>query len=550
MISSLSISNYALIRKLEIDFSPGFSVITGETGAGKSILLGALSLLLGKRADTTVLSGKDEKCVVEGTFKIGKLDLAKFFEQHDLDYDENTLIRREILPSGRSRAFINDTPVSLQILKTMTDRLVDIHSQHETLLMGDGDFQLQAIDSYAGLGELREKYEQAFQLYRQVEKRLEKLKAEMENALRERDYHQFLFDELEAVRLDAKEFEKLQEREKFLTHAEEVIQVISGINQLMNEEERHLPGMLGEVVSGLSTISDFHGDAEQLLERFRSVKIEIDDLAMEISRLHNAFEYDPAELEQVNDRLNEIYNLQQKHHVTSVEALITIREELQSNLAKINRNEDEEAELEKQLTKQKELAWQLAGQLSEQRKKSAKSFSEKVKSSLSELGMEAATFKVNVEQLESLRPYGMDKLKFLFNANRGGKPEPIDRIASGGELSRLMLAIKSLITREKLLPTIIFDEIDAGVSGDIAAKVGRIMQKMSSHHQLIAISHLPQIAAKADHHYKVFKLQEEDITATMINKLDDEGRVEEIAKLLSDEKISHAARSTAKELLK
>ncbi len=550
MISSLSISNYALIRKLEIDFSPGFSVITGETGAGKSILLGALSLLLGKRADTTVLSGKDEKCVVEGTFKIGKLDLAKFFEQHDLDYDENTLIRREILPSGRSRAFINDTPVSLQILKTMTDRLVDIHSQHETLLMGDGDFQLQAIDSYAGLGELREKYEQAFQLYRQVEKRLEKLKAEMENALRERDYHQFLFDELDAARLDAKEFEKLLEREKFLTHAEEVIQVISGINQLMNEEERHLPGMLGEVVSGLSTISDFHGDAEQLLERFRSVKIEIDDLAMEISRLHNAFEYDPAELEQVNDRLNEIYNLQQKHHVTSVEALITIREELQSNLAKINRNEDEEAELEKQLTKQKELAWQLAGQLSEQRKKSAKSFSEKVKSSLSELGMEAATFKVNVEKLESLRPYGMDKLKFLFNANRGGKPEPIDRIASGGELSRLMLAIKSLITREKLLPTIIFDEIDAGVSGDIAAKVGRIMQKMSSHHQLIAISHLPQIAAKADHHYKVFKLQEEDITATMINKLDDEGRVEEIAKLLSDEKISHAARSTAKELLK
>ncbi len=549
MLKSFSIKNYALIKDLNISFPDGFSVITGETGAGKSILIGALSLLMGKRADYGVLMDKGKKCVVEGVFQIDELDIDHFFKENDLDYEREAILRREIIPSGRSRAFINDTPVNLETLKSLASRLVDIHSQHETLELSKSRFQLDVLDAYIDKPELVVSYGSVFNQLKEVSQQLGQLIAENEKIRRDEDYFRFQYDELAAANLDEEELNKLVEREKFLSHAEEVTRAISQASGLMNENEQTVSGLLTEVLDTLLPVSDYFPRIGELVERLKSAQIELDDIASEISGLGQETDFNRDELEQVTERLNAIYHLQQKHHVNSVEELVALKEEYASKLDGITLNDEKIRKLTKEKERLEKEAYRRAGELSEVRFSGSKRLAEAVTGLLHQLGMKDGIFQVDIEKYDTLTSSGQDKITFLFTANKGSQMKPVSSIASGGELSRLMLAVKSLVTRKQLLPTVIFDEIDAGVSGDIAGKAGNIIKKMSLRHQVIAITHLPQIAAKADQHYKVYKETTGETTQTKIARLDDEGRVEEIAAMLSDEKVSKAAVDTAKELL-
>ncbi|NOX86483.1 MAG: DNA repair protein RecN [Chlorobi bacterium] len=549
MLKSFSIKNYALIKDLNISFPVGFSVITGETGAGKSILIGALSLLMGKRADYGVLMDKGKKCVVEGVFRIDDLNLEDFFKKNDLDYEPETILRREIIPSGRSRAFINDTPVNLDTLKAMAVNLVDIHSQHQTLELSKPRFQSDVLDAYLDKPEFIVSYKRVFDHLKKVTERLDQLIAENEKIRRDEDYFRFQYDELVAANPDEEELNRLVEREKFLTHAEEVTRAITQANGLMNENERTVSGLITEVLDALMPVIDYFPRIGELVERLNSAQIELNDIASEISGLGLETDFDRDELEQVTERLNAIYHLQQKHHVSSVKELVALKEEYASKLNGIILNDENIKKLAKEKKQLEKEAYRLAGELTEVRLSGGNKLAEAVTGLLHQLGMKEGVFKVNIEKYDTLTSSGQDKITFLFTANKGGEMKPVSSIASGGELSRLMLAVKSLITRKQLLPTVIFDEIDAGVSGDIAGKVGNIIKKMSLRHQVIAITHLPQIAAKADQHYKVYKETTGETTQTKIARLDDEGRVEEIAGMLSDEKVSKAAVDTAKELL-
>lgn len=550
MLLTLSIKNYALIHNLEISFAGGLSVITGETGAGKSILLGALSLLLGKRADSTVLAERDRKCVVEGLFDIGSLGLKPLFGTHDLDYDSKVYLRREIIPSGRSRAFINDTPVNLILLKTIGDLLVDVHSQHETLMLGEAHFQLQALDDFVDDPDLTGKYRDAFFSFRELSAKRSKIKEEIEKARKDEDYHRYLFQELEEAELDEDAFNNWLEQERFLSHAEEVLSGLGQAHHLLNAEDQSIGDKLGEVAGQLAKIGKYLPAVTSLVERLRSASIEVGDIAADLARLQSRAEYDPEELTVIRQKLDRIYSLQQKHRVDSVQDLIALREKVKDSLDRLTVSGEEVEALEKRLEQSRIELNVLAGSLTLAREKAAPAFASEITSLLRQLGMQEASFEVRITGLKDYFQTGKDRVDFLFSANRGKAPAEVSSIASGGELSRLMLAIKSLISREQLLPTVIFDEIDAGVSGDIAGKVGNILKIMSKHHQLIVITHLPQIAAKADHHLKVYKMTDETQTYTQMKSLDEDGRVDEIAKLLSDEKVSSAARETARELLK
>jgi len=549
MLNTLSIKNYALIRDLNIGFPAGFSVITGETGAGKSILLGALSLLMGKRADFGVLMDKGKKCVVEGVFQIEELNLQDFFRENDLDYMPETILRREIIPSGRSRAFINDTPVNLETLKTLALGLVDIHSQHETLELSKSSFQLNVLDAFIDKPDVLVAYSKVYNELSEISKELQHLVDENERIKRDEDYFRFQYEELAAANLDVEELVALEEREKFLSHAGEVTHAISLANGIMNENELNLSGLMTELLDTLSAVKEYFPRISELVERLNSTQIELDDIASEISGLGAETDFNRDELEQVTERLNTIYHLQQKHHVNNVEELLALKEEYAAKLSGITLNDEKIRKLTKEKEKLEEEANILAGELSDIRLSGSKKLAKAVTGLLQQLGMKDAVFQVNIEKYDTLTSTGQDKITFLFTANKGSEMKPVSSIASGGELSRLMLAVKSLITQKQLLPTVIFDEIDAGVSGDIAGKVGNIIKKMSQRHQVIAITHLPQIAAKADQHYKVYKETAGEITQTKIARLDDEGRVEEIAGMLSDEKVSKAAVDTAKELL-
>jgi len=549
MLKSLLIDNYALIEKLEISFQKGFSVITGETGAGKSIILGALALLLGRRADHNVLANKNKKCIVEGIFDIELLGMEGYFKENDLDYDRHTLIRREILPSGRSRAFINDTPVNLSLLKFLGDRMVDVHSQHETLMLGQSGFQLQALDSFIGKPDRIKTYQKVFADYSLKKKVLENLIVKNDEAKRDEDYQRFLYEELMAAQLVVEEYEKIREREKFLVNAEEVIRSINQANQLLSEDDESLLEKVENLRNVLSKAAPFLEGIQDLESRIDSLSIEMKDVAGELSRLDQLSDFDPQELMTINERLDLAYRLQQKHGARSVAELINIQDNLAIKLDTIDSKDEEIESLGKELEELQKKLRKLADGLSALRDEQSRPFAKAVKRILSLLGMEDASFVVNLFKLEKFNANGTDRISFSFSANKGGEMNEISRIASGGELSRLMLAIKSLITKEQLLPTVVFDEIDSGVSGDIAGKVGNILKAMSGYHQLIVISHLPQIAAKADHHYKVYKEILNDRTFTQIRQLEKQERVEEIAKILSDERITEAAMRTAKELL-
>ncbi len=549
MLKKLSITNYTLLRSAEIDFGKGFTAITGETGAGKSILLGALSLILGRRADPSVLMDKSKKCVVEGTFDLGKLELKPFFEENDLDYEPETLLRREITPAGKSRAFINDTPVNLNILRTLGERLVDIHSQHQTLQLNESGFQLSLFDAFVNQPTLLKDYRSLYHRFKESEKRLKDLQEQNERAKRDEDYFRFQLNELEAAGLDTDEMAALEEKNKLLTHAVEIKTTTDMAVSLLKEEEISVLEQLGRLKESFSKLTDFHPDINSFYERLQSSYIELSDLASEIENFASLNEFDPAELQQTEERLNAIYSLQQKHHVPDVEGLIALREEYRGKLQNISGLEGELEAEKQQLATLREKLEEVAATLRKAREKKIPVFEKEVVSLLRKLGMKEAQFRVTLTPVENFGPNGKEELVFFFTANKGSALLPIAKTASGGELSRLMLALKSLIHQAGVLPTIIFDEIDAGVSGEIAGKLGAILQKMSQRIQVLSITHLPQIASRADHHFKVFKQTVGEQTVSEIVLLNETERLEEIAKMLSDEKITDASRAAAAELL-
>lgn len=549
MLKSLYIKNYALIETLEIDFQSGFSAITGETGAGKSILLGALSLILGKRADSSNLFDESSKCIVEGSFDLSHLNLNNFFPDNDIDYEDLSILRREILPNGKSRAFINDTPVNLNLMRELASKLVDIHSQHETLKMGLSDFQMEVVDKFGTEQKLLENYKEKYSKFKKDTKTLESLKQANEVAKRDEDYFRFQLNELAAINIKETEFDELVERSNYLAHAEEVQQITEKSAHLLIENDESIFDKISEITDDFSGISEFHKQFKEIYERLKSLKIELKDIAEEIESLNIESDSENSNLEQINEKLSIIYSLQQKHNSNTIGELIDIRNDFESKLDNISGLEDQITELEGSLSKQKVNLLKLANELTSIRKKSSQLLKKSIQNQLSKLGMPEAEFEVSFTKLNDFAPSGLDKIDFLFSANKGSKLAEIAKIASGGELSRLMLAVKSLITSRKLLPTIIFDEIDNGVSGDIAGKVGNMLKQMSENHQIIAITHLPQIASKANSHYFVFKENKNGRTTSSINLLTTGERIEEIAKMLSDEKVSDAAREAAVDLL-
>ncbi|MBL7139034.1 MAG: DNA repair protein RecN [Bacteroidales bacterium] len=549
MLLKLFIENYALIQKLEIDWSEGFSVITGETGAGKSILIGALSLILGQRADTSVLFNKEAKCIVEGTFSISTYGLERYFIEQELDYEELLILRREISPNGKSRAFINDTPVNLTQLKELGDRLVNIHSQQSITTLNKANFQLEILDDYASVQPQVQEYRDKFRIQK-VRRSERSLLNEQESRLRgDADYLHFLFDELEKAALMAGEQQELEDKLALLTHAEEIKSGLSYSSHLLENANSNLLGMLAEILTALRGISGFHQEVAEIVKRLDSNLIDIKDITKELQRLEDNIQVDPQESEQISSRLDLIYRLQKKHQVTTIEELLRIREELAAKLQETVTLDDRIAQLDKEIEAADQELVTMAREISVTRSKTIPDFEREIGALLKELGMPSAKFSIACTQEEDLTPDGLDTVKFLFSANKGVTPDDVSKIASGGELSRLMLSVKSMISRKNLLPTIIFDEIDSGVSGDIAGKVGMILKRMAANMQVIVITHLPQIAGKGSAHYWVFKEDVNDTTRSKIRRLTPDERIEEIAKMVSSDRLTEASYQTAKELL-
>jgi DNA repair protein RecN (Recombination protein N) len=549
MLKSITIQNYALIEKAHIEFNLGFSAITGETGAGKSILLGALGLILGNRADQKAIKDTQKKCIVEGEFILDHIDIKPFFQQNDLDFEAVTLLRREINNSGKSRAFINDSPVSLNVLKELAEQLVNIHSQHQTLNLGKVDFQLNALDAFINDPDLLIEYQRLFESFKKLKSHLQQLKLSNEKMKRDEDYFKFQLTELESVKLDKNVLSELTDRENFLSNAEEIASGIKQCMGLLDENEPNVIQKLSEVQTTLNKLAGFHSNIKSISDRLHSVGIEMKDITAEINHISDDVEFDPQELLDIKNKLDKYYSLQQKHHLKSIEELIVLKNEIKEKLNSIETIDDEIKESEVLLKKQEAQILALANELHKRRAKYAELMSKEVKEILKKLGINNAEFVVHVEKINDLNGSGINKVGFLFSANKGGKPEQLSAVASGGELSRLMLAIKSLIHQKHILPTVIFDEIDAGVSGEVAGKVGSILKKMSEKHQVLAITHLPQIAAKAEYHYSVYKTEDTDTTSTRIELLDKHGRIEAIARMLSDENLTNSSLMAARELL-
>lgn len=551
MLSSLHIENYALIRQSDIIFSPtGMTSITGETGAGKSILLGALALLMGQRADCGVLHDKEKKCVVEAHFDISTLALDSFFADNDLDYDNTLILRREILPSAKSRAFVNDSPVSLTVMKDLSAHLLDIHSQHETLTLANSDFQTLLLDSFNDGHKVRQEYAVAFAEYQKHKRKLEQLNEANSQARKEQDYMQFLFDELQQANLHNDEQEELEQESNLLANAEGIKEALNSVMQLCdgNEDVSVIP-MLNASRSQLSRIASCHPDAEKLNERLESSLIELKDILADVESFNDSISYSPERQQQVDERLDTIYRLEKKHNVDTVEALMQIRDDLDSKLQTLANMDEEIQQAMEAVDKAYAGMQSIAERLTALRQKSAEMVQQQVLPILADLGMKEARLEARVEPTSDYKSSGCDRVTFLFNANRGGEMREIGKVASGGELSRLMLALKSLTARESLLPTIIFDEIDTGVSGEVSSRMANILALMAQHMQVIAITHLPQMAAAAVSHLKVYKQVEADATVSRIKELDYEERVHEIAVMLSSEPPTESARQTAQELL-
>ena len=550
MLKSLFIRNYVLIDELDIHFDSGFSVITGETGAGKSIILGALSLVLGERADTKSIQKGSDKCVIEAVFEVSTYDLEVFFKENDLDYDANEcLLRRELHSSGKSRAFINDSPVQLSVVKALGDKLIDVHSQHRNLLLADTHFQLNVVDLMAQTGQLLSVYRKEYDGYMLVSKALDELKEKVQNAKDEEDYTRFQYEELSSAMLDAGEQDELESELDILSHTEEIKTTLYKVTDLLNGESHSAISSIKEALSSVEQLSSYFPKAEEYAERLRSSYIDISDLAAEADVLKDDIEFNPDRLEWVNDRLNTIYSLQQKHRVSSVEELIDRRDDFGSKLQKIDSFDEEFDKLVKQQQSSYLLLEKKAAEITLLRNKASGNIEKQLMERMVLLGMPNSRFQILFTLKSKPSSTGIDDVSFLFSANKNEQLKPIAHTASGGEISRLMLCIKSMIAGYTALPSIIFDEIDTGVSGEIADKMAGIMQGLGTKMQVITITHLPQIAAKGRAHYFVYKEDTPDRTFTRICCLDDNERINETARMLSGSEKTQAAINNAKVLL-
>ncbi len=550
MILKLTVSNYALIENAEISFSPGMTIITGETGAGKSIFLGALSLLTGVRADTSVLTDKSRKCVIEGEFGISGYGLEHFFTTHDLDFADNTLIRREISPDGKSRSFINDTPVTLPTLRELGGYLIDIHSQHETLTLRNSDFQMMVTDSCADNGGTLESYRKLYDLYMEGQSHLDRLRQEALKAKNDEDYNRFLLTEISDARLSPGEQESMENELQILNHSEEIKNLLSHVSNSLEGNESNLLASIGSIVTLVRNVSKYMPQADSLAERISSLHIDLKDITREIESLERSVNFDPSRLEQVSSRLDTIYRLQQKHKVSSTDELISIGNELSGKIAGAESLDAQIQELEKQTELRRKTLEKSASELRKGREKTIPEMESTLKKMLSEVGMKHAIFKALLKPMQSgiFRRNGSDEIEFQFSANKGIEYRELGKVASGGELSRLMLCIKSMMARKTGLPTILFDEIDTGISGETALRVGGIIRSMADERQVLVITHLPQVAARGTDHWYVYK-ETGKRTTTRIRQLKHDERILEIAKMLSGESPSDAALTNARELL-
>ena len=549
MLTSLSIKNYALIQSVQLGFEKGFTVITGETGAGKSILLGALGLITGKRADSSSAGDVGQKCVVEGVFNIEGYHLKKFFKENDLDYETHTIIRRELLPSGKSRAFINDTPVTLAQLVLLGARLVDIHSQNKTLQVVENDFQFEMMDTFSNNGKLLTQYREAFLIWKKAKASLVTLLDKKKQAQLEFDYQSFLFNELEEASLEEGEYDVLEEELNTLGNADEIMQELSVAVQKVSQDDAGAISLLSEGRTALSRLHKYGSQYAALYERLNSVLIELEDVGASLSDLSESVDSDPLQLERLNTRMQLLQSLLKKHQVADIAELIEIKDRLDNELQDIQGVDDKIEMLEKQIAIQEQVARKLAESLHTERAAVIPKLQSLVENILKALGMPNAQFSVTLDTQEGLDNQGASQLAFLFSANKGSELKLLGKGASGGELSRVMLALKSVLSQHKQLPTLIFDEIDTGVSGDIAVKMGGILKKMGRTMQLVSITHLPQIAGQGGAHLKVYKKDTAERTQTFIKILDEDERIVEIAGMLGGSQQSSAAIEHAKNLL-
>ena len=549
MIVSLSIENFALIEKLSVKFTDGFSVITGETGAGKSILLGALGLVLGKRADLSSLKNKEEKCIIEAQFQIKNYNLQSFFEANDLDYEEETIIRREILPSGKSRAFINDTPVNLNELQELSNYLIDIHSQHQTQELSDDAVQFQIIDSVASNWEVISQYTSHLKQYKKYNSELKSKKELLLAVVKEQDYNAFLLEELLAANLKSGEQEVLESQYEKLNNVEFIKENLLKSLSIANEEQFGVLQNLKEIKLSIQKIAPFSAEFNSLNERVSSVLIEFDDIEKELNQLSESVFSNPEELETTNEKLQVIYSLQKKHQVNSVDELLEIQNDLDAKVVSVVTLESEISSIENQIAASEKNLNDLAITIHENRVGAIPILTNKLALVLEPLGMANARFDIQLTPKEIFYANGKDEIQFLFSANKGSDFGLLKKVASGGEMSRIMLAVKAVLSQYSKLPTIIFDEIDTGVSGEIAHKMGEIMKQMSANMQVFAITHLPQIAGKGKDHFKVFKIIKDNQTQSELKLLTKDERVIEIAQMLSGSTISDSALNHAKELL-
>lgn len=549
MLKRLHIRNYALIDNIDIDFSPGLTIITGETGAGKSILLGALGLVMGERADNKLFYNEGEKCVVEAEFDVSTYDLLEFFQTHELDYDKELVVRRELSPAGKSRAFVNDTPVNNQVLQRLTEALIDLHQQFDVLDIHNVNFQLRMIDALADNQTLLRNYQSDYRKYTTGQKQLTEWRTQSENSAREMDFIRFQLDELQKAGLINGEQESMEAEIGNLTHAEDIKRTYGAAYNQLSESEMSLVGQLQELARNMATTRRINAELGTLSDRLDAILIDLEDFSRECERIAEQTEYDPQRIAEVQERLNVIYKMQKKHGLHSVAELLTLQENLQQKLHGFTNLDASIEQLETELSRQEKSLREQSAVLRQRRQGVIGGFEQKVQDMLAQLSMPHARLKVDVKPLDHPGPSGGDEVQFLFASNVGSRFLPIKDVASGGELSRLTLCTKSLVADAIPLPTLIFDEIDTGISGDVSLKMGLILRELSSRHQVVSITHTPQIAARANKHYFVYKQVQNDRTATHIRLLDDDARAHNLAVMLSGEPPSMSALNTAKELL-
>lgn len=549
MLTNLSIKNYALIENLSVNFKDNLSIITGETGAGKSILLGALGLVLGKRADSSTLKNSDKKCIIEAQFSIAKYQLDTFFDENDIDFESETIIRREILPNGKSRAFINDTPTTLQVLQALSEKLIDVHSQHQTLQLSDTNFQFQIIDALANNSARIESYKRGLKLFNKASKELEVLKGNQEKANDAHAYNLHLFEELDNANFQIDEQELIEQSLDKLNNIEEIKLNLSEAQSISLNEEIGLQTLLNSFANCLHKIAAYTTEYKALHERVLSLKIEFDDIANDIENLNENVDFNPSELEKLNDRLQLIYNLQKKHSVSTIAQLLEIKNTLSEKISEVENSSSIIASKEAEVKNLSKKIDALANTIFLNRKKAIPILIKKLESMLSGLGMKNTRFKFEMTHSNQYYTNGKDRLQLLISANKGENYGTLKKTASGGEMSRIMLAIKSILSEFSKLPTIIFDEIDTGVSGDISQKMAEIMQQMSENMQVITITHLPQIAAKGKYHFKVYKQELGNNIISQLKELTLNERINEIAEMLGGKTITSTAVEHAKQLL-